>query len=219
MSQYTRIAWRGQTFNKRTVAMIEAAEEILGYQLTIFQGSYNAGEVQQSAGTHDGGGAVDVWGKTGDQLNVVKALRQVGFAAWVRDPSQGNWGFHIHAIALGDREASQGAKDQMTDYRAGRNGLANNGSDTFWRPNPIPVFRYYTVDLSNTRAQFKAKKPRPIRSVRLIQHALKARGYDIAVDGIAGPQTKRAFRRWAKWPVPTKRNLHRLGFGYFKVKD
>jgi peptidoglycan hydrolase-like protein with peptidoglycan-binding domain len=113
--------------------MILAAEKLLGYQFRIIQGSYNSG-VAASAGTHDGGGAVDLWGKgTGSAVKEVAVLRRVGFAAWWRTPAQGNWGNHIHAIAIGDPELSSGARAQVTEYLNGYNGLAGNGRDTFTR--------------------------------------------------------------------------------------
>lgn len=119
--------------NTRTRDMLLAAETILGYQLHVIQGSYNSG-VSASAGTHDGGGALDVWGKGGSHVYAeVSALRKVGFAAWGRTPAQGDWGYHIHCIAVGDAELSRGAKNQVTAYKNGRNGLASNGKDTFTR--------------------------------------------------------------------------------------
>lgn len=129
----TRVYFRGKRLNTRTRDMILAAEKILGYQFTIIQGSYNSG-VAASAGTHDGGGAVDVWGKGSAHVPTeVAALRKVGFAAWGRTPSQGNWGYHIHAIAVRDPEMSRGAANQVVAYFNGRNGLASNGKDTFIR--------------------------------------------------------------------------------------
>lgn len=130
----TRVYFRGKRLNTRTRDMILAAEKILGYQFTVIQGSYNAGGVAASAGTHDGGGAVDVWGKGGSRVAAeVAALRRVGFAAWGRTPAQGNWGYHIHAIAIRDPELSRGAANQVVAYYNGRNGLASNGKDTFTR--------------------------------------------------------------------------------------
>lgn len=144
-----RVVFRGKRLNTRTRDMILAAEKILGYTLTLIQGSYNAGGVSASAGTHDGGGAVDVWGKgTSHVPTEVAALRQVGFAAWGRTPSQGNWGYHIHCIAIGDQELSSGARNQVADYKAGRNGLASNGKDTFTR-----------AYVNNTWEKYKAAHP------------------------------------------------------------
>jgi hypothetical protein len=128
-----RIVWRGKALNKRTVAMIEAAEKLYKSKFALLQGSYNKGGVAASAGTHDGGGAVDidVASKSAAQrVAVVKAMRQVGFAAWLRTPAQGNWPYHVHAIAVGDKDLSRGAAHQVAEYRRKRNGLANRGKDT-----------------------------------------------------------------------------------------
>lgn len=126
---YDRTTHDGNTVNWRTKAMLLEAEEALGYKLTVTQGSYNAGGVDQSAGTHDGGGAVDL--SAYDWKNKVRELRKVGFAAWYRSPAEGDWPAHIHAIALDDEEASSGARAQMVQYRNGTNGLANYGRDDF----------------------------------------------------------------------------------------
>lgn len=148
---YTRVLFRGKRLNTRTRDMVLAAEKLLGYQLQIFQGSYNAGGVSASAGTHDGGGAVDVWGKSlSDATTVANTMRRVGFAAWVRTPQQGNWGYHVHAIAIDDAELSSGARAQVVDYKAGRNGLANNGRDTFSRAYVNMTWEDYKADLSKT---------------------------------------------------------------------
>lgn len=129
----TRITFRGHRLNTRTRDMLLAAEKLLGYQLHLIQGSYNSG-VSASAGTHDGGGAMDVWGKgTAHWGTEIAVLRRVGFAAWGRTPSQGPWGYHEHCIAIGDPELSSGARAQVVDYFNGRNGLAGNGKDTFNR--------------------------------------------------------------------------------------
>ena len=95
------------------------------------QGSYNPGGDPSSAGTH-GGGVVDI-SVTGmaaaDRTAVARALRLVGFAAWVRDPSQGDWPWHIHAAAISDTDLSSAAQHQTGDYYLGLNGLANHGAD------------------------------------------------------------------------------------------
>jgi hypothetical protein len=88
--------------------------------------------VSASAGTHDGGGAVDInvnnW-SSATREKVVLCLRKAGMAAWLRTPSEG-FAYHIHGIAMGDREASSGAKGQVQSYFNGRNGLANNRAST-----------------------------------------------------------------------------------------
>ncbi|TWD80948.1 hypothetical protein FB561_2046 [Kribbella amoyensis] len=127
-----RITWRGKQLNLRTVAMLQAAEKLATFQFTILQGSYNKGGVTASAGTHDGGGAVDLAAAdldAGQRRTVVLVLRQVGFAAWLRTPAQGNWPYHVHAIAAGDKDLSRGAAHQIAEYRRLKNGLANRGRD------------------------------------------------------------------------------------------
>lgn len=126
--------------NKRTKAMLEEAEKRLGYSLTIAQGSYHT-TTSQSAGTHDGGGAVDLVAFEADRK--VRVLREVGFAAWHRLPSEGDWPEHVHAVALGDRDMSPEARSQVSDYKNGRNGLASHAKDSAPRPKPIPFFSYF----------------------------------------------------------------------------
>ncbi|RLP96493.1 peptidoglycan-binding domain-containing protein [Micromonospora sp. CV4] len=131
LSPGSTVAFRGATVNTRTRAMLLEAERLLGRQLTITQGSYSSGN-SSSAGTHDGGGALDlsVSGlSTTYRTTVVRQLRRVGFAAWLRTPSQGDWPYHIHAIALADTDQSAAAQHQAGDYYLGLNGLANRGAD------------------------------------------------------------------------------------------
>jgi hypothetical protein len=127
-----RLTYHGALMNTRTKAMVVAAEGLLGRELGIEQGSYNPGGDPSSAGTHDGGGVLDVSvvGMTSATRNTVaKNLRIVGFAAWVRTPSQGDWDYHIHAVALADPDQSSQAQHQSGDYYLGFNGLANRAAD------------------------------------------------------------------------------------------
>lgn len=145
---YTRLTYTsatGAVINQRTKDMLDRAVVQLSdsYSWTPYlsQGSYNPGGVSGSAGTHDGGGVVDIRTSTmtinGADL-CVQALRQVGFAAWRRTDAEG-FSPHIHAVAIGDREMSASAQDQVQDYFNGRNGLANNGPDTLSSTYRTPV--------------------------------------------------------------------------------
>ncbi|NUR79085.1 MAG: hypothetical protein HOQ21_01370 [Dermatophilaceae bacterium] len=127
MGPYDRTTYGGKTVDALTRAALDDTAERLGYPLTILQGSFNAGGVAASAGTHDGGGAVDL--APYDWERKVLELRRTGFAAWHRPAIPGLWGEHIHAVLIGDRLLSAGAKAQVADYLAGRNGLANHGPD------------------------------------------------------------------------------------------
>jgi peptidoglycan hydrolase-like protein with peptidoglycan-binding domain len=127
-----KVSRDGYVVNARTQAMLAEAQRLAGQTLVLDQGSYNPGGDPTSAGTHDGGGVVDisVTGMTAAKRTAVaKALRQVGFAAWVRSPSQGDWPWHIHAVAINDTDLSTQAQHQSGDYYLGLNGLANRGPD------------------------------------------------------------------------------------------
>lgn len=125
--RYDKVTFHGRTVDKYTRAALLAVEADLGYELTITQGSYNAGGVGASKGTHDGGGAVDL--APFDRDNKVRRLRQRGFAAWYRSPAQGPWPAHIHAVQFGNEKLSSGAAHQISEYLAGRNGLASRAPD------------------------------------------------------------------------------------------
>ncbi|MFI5610915.1 peptidoglycan-binding protein [Amycolatopsis sp. NPDC051903] len=142
----SHVTYHGVTLNTRTKAMLVAAEGLLGRQLSLTQGSYNPGGVDASAGTHDGGGAFDVsvaGMSAATRTSVAEALRQVGFAAWIRTPEQADWGYHIHAIAISDPDLSSGAQHQAGDYYLGLNGLAGRGPDDGPVVNPKLTWEEY----------------------------------------------------------------------------
>lgn len=138
---YKRVKFGGKTVNTRTKVMLERAVKLLtAYDWTpvLIQGSYNKG-VSASAGTHDGGGVVDIRTSTmtrSGQEACVQALRKAGFAAWLREPPA--FSTHIHAVAIGDKELSPAAKSQIAQWREDRNGLANRGPDP--APDPYPAW-------------------------------------------------------------------------------
>lgn len=115
----------------RTVAMVRSLLEACPFTW-VTQGSYNAGGVAQSAGTHDGGGVVDLHASSlsaAERLDVLTEARRRGFAAWLRTPYQGDWVWHIHAVAIGCSDLSSSAARQVTAYLNDRNGLSGNGPD------------------------------------------------------------------------------------------
>lgn len=118
--------FQDQTVNERTRAMFFRAEEIAG-NMTISQGR---GGADASAGTHTGGGAIDirVVDAPSQTSARVAALRKVGFAAWYR-----NWdgNQHIHAIAVGDPWVAYEAHRslcQIYQFRFGGEGLSCSNS-------------------------------------------------------------------------------------------
>ena len=136
--EYDRVYHGGRVVNTRTHVMLLAAEKFFGDTFTLTQGSYNAG-VRASAGTHDGGGVVDISTagmSASTRKRAEQCLRRAGFAAWVRTPPA--FSYHIHAVAIGDREMSSGARSQIAQWADDRNGLANHGPDP--APDPYPAW-------------------------------------------------------------------------------
>lgn len=122
----------GQDVNARTVAMLGEVERLSAVSNIVIVKGKHIEPGDSSAGTHDGYGVVDLRTKylTVLQRNgVLLACREVGFAAWYRTVAQGFSGPHIHAVAMGDPDLSPAARRQVTAYRTGHNGLANNGPD------------------------------------------------------------------------------------------
>jgi len=121
----------GKQVNARTRDMLAAADAMLSWSLLLDQGSYTT-EDPTSAGTHDGGGVVDVNVTnltTTQRWETVRALRTVGFGAWLRNPSQAAWPYHIHAAAVSDPDLAVVAANQIHDYYFGLNGLADHAAD------------------------------------------------------------------------------------------
>ena len=137
---YARVEINGWTLNQRTLAMLAHAWELYGgaLQITsyaITQGSYHDNG-SASFGTHLGGGAVDLsvlrrgtYTVLWDDIEpLLHALRVAGFAAWLREYGElyADSPIHIHAIAIGDKELSPEAQDQLTGpagYFRGSTGL------------------------------------------------------------------------------------------------
>lgn len=137
---YTRVEVNGWTVNQRTLSMLAHAQDLYGGEIeltgyAITQGSYHDNGAA-SFGTHLGGGAVDLsvlrrgtYTVLWDDIEpLIHALRAAGFAAWLREYGElyQDSPIHIHAIAIGDRELSQAAEDQLTGpagYFRGYDGL------------------------------------------------------------------------------------------------
>lgn len=144
---YERVWVDAAQFNRRTLFMIDHASRLyaaLGGEMPDFrylltQGSYNAGVVEASFGTHDAGGAVDLsvrnpadWQVMTDEMPLmIYALRVAGFAAWVRETGSlyPDSPIHIHAIAIGDAELAPIARQQIDGpggYLRGLDGLPSD---------------------------------------------------------------------------------------------
>lgn len=151
---YTRVTFDGKTVNARTRDALKYAQKLwrsrMGHKLSIrlAQGSYRKGNAAAASGsTHDGGGVVDIRtagvgldAEQTKQLN--RALRDAGFASWIRDSRDG-MDPHIHAIAIADKEMSSSAKTQTVDFDKGKNALRNGAKDrNSYRADPRLRFSY-----------------------------------------------------------------------------
>ena len=162
---YTRIEVNGSTINQRTLAMLIHAQELYGGELeisghAITQGSYTE-SVAASFGTHSGGGAVDLsvlrqgtYTVLWDDLEpLIRALRAAGFAAWVRDYGElyADSPIHIHAIAIGDRELSPAAGEQLTGEAGYFRGYSGLPVAMYGAPTPDryggPILCQWMIDL------------------------------------------------------------------------
>jgi hypothetical protein len=117
----------------RWVALVEALakEQHIPVPLQFWQGSWSGSP--SSAGTHAGGGALDIkiTGLTAKQVQaLVKICRLAGGMAYLRDRQHGNFDTpHIHVGTIGCKHASAQMRTQWSQYKAGRDALALNGPD------------------------------------------------------------------------------------------
>lgn len=155
----------GKVTDARTAAMLVEAQRLAGFSFQYAQGSYNGNAVFASGGTHAGGGVIDVrtipMANRKQKLKAVKALRTVGFAAWLRPYAAGVWGEHIHAVAIGCDDLSSAAAAQVRAYRNGRDGLAGNRPDPQASLDVKPTtFEAYRRSLKPTRGRATITDPR-----------------------------------------------------------
>jgi hypothetical protein len=171
---YDRVSLDGHTVNKRTLAAFRTAEARLkgDDDWTVFQGSYNSG-VGPSAGTHDGGGAIDV--SPFNWKARTRALRAVGFCAWHRPELPGVWGEHIHAILRGDREMSLAAHEQVVQYDQHTDGLAGHGPDLFpYHPENVSFdYPAYVRERNQTQARAQRARKAVANAIKSLQVARK----------------------------------------------
>jgi peptidoglycan hydrolase-like protein with peptidoglycan-binding domain len=197
-----KVRFDGHIFDKRTGDMLKEVQKRFGKRLDVIQGSYNNGKY--SAGTHSGGGAVDLGipysGK--DSLRLLKIMREVGFAAWIRDSRDG-FGRHIHGIAIGAPELGSVAKGQIKDYKAKpqRNGLKGHAKDRYsYLKVPVRTWEQYL--------KLKKKSTFPLPWNRSFGYPAAEKGLTrrLAVDGRGGysrysPYIKRLQKKLGVEPV------------------
>ncbi len=139
---YARRVWRGHVLENRTISAVEWAEKrylrrgIRRKPWGVGQGSFAQGSL--SAGTHAGGGAIDlmfVGVPDRHRRAANRWLRKAGFAGWPRlYPAWGKGNEHWHGILQGHKTLSPEAQKQVASYKDKRDGLVGNLLDRYWRP-------------------------------------------------------------------------------------
>jgi hypothetical protein len=104
----------------------------------VTQGGYEHAS-SYSGTTHTGGGVFDVVG--GNLSRILGALKASGLIGWIRNPNQGPWPWHIHALDPSDTaRMSSSARAQVASYYRGGNGLGGYAQGTPWIPNDQTAF-------------------------------------------------------------------------------
>mgnify|MGYP001065415421 CR=1 FL=1 len=161
---YDPVEINGHQLNQRTYEMLQQADFLYDGLIditdtAITQGSYTSA-VEASFGTHSGGGAVDLSVMAPGTYTIlyeeidplIKALRLAGFAAWFRDLDElyNSSPAHIHAIAIGDRELSMPAREQLAGphgYFWGYNGLPTDAETPTRDPHGGPIICEWMIEL------------------------------------------------------------------------
>lgn len=139
-----RITVDGWLISERSYSLIQDSFRAVGLPQSareLAQGGWHHGS--QSGSTHDGAGAWDLrvvnipdW-----QIEplIVELRKRAGLAVWFRDEEHGGFdGPHIHGITSDEDGLSDGARWQVEEAKAGRNGLSNRGKDYHPRPRWTP---------------------------------------------------------------------------------
>lgn len=141
----TKVHVQGFITDRTTARALHAAEHLYGARIRLSQGSYT-NAVGASAGTHAGGGVVDlsVRGLSRSNINrLVRSCRRVGLWAWYRDHTSG-FSPHIHVVRVGCTDLAPIARQQIVAARKGYNGLGHlgmGGKDRH-RGMKLPVISY-----------------------------------------------------------------------------
>lgn len=213
MGLFDRVTFTGERVSRRHRDIIREAARAVGIdpaKVVVTQGSGSSGSL--SGGTHAGRtGAADirVWNLPADKVVpfCVEMRRRGAGATWPRTRRFGWYeGDHIHSLdgvgdSVDDPNLSESARRQVELWKAGRNGLANNGIDPISRPRVWPTARWSRVGLGKRGDD-----------VLLVQRALaRYVGLDYSTGpGVWGAKTQAAWLRAAAKSGRTGSNLFSL---------
>jgi LysM repeat protein len=175
---YTRVQINNHIVNARTYAMLQQAAMLYGGEIdiagrSIIKGSYSNNSVD-GLGAHLGGGAVDIsvtrpnshYILYGDIEPLIRVLRTVGFAAWLREDEEEGSGsqIHIHAVAIGDIDLSPAAQEQITGpagYLRGNNGFPITSADPGPDRHGGPLICHWMLEAGYTDMRTPTPGPTP----------------------------------------------------------
>lgn len=171
----TRTAtWRGVTLDPRTAAQCAELAAIIGDDITVTptQGSYRP-RTRYSAGTHCGGGAVDISVRpltAAQERRLVIAADAVGMCGWIRPAIPDLWVRHFHALSIPPNLKGPGVLDpsawaQILAARRGLDGLASAG------PDPHRSLRTWTT-WETYRTTKQQKEDQDMASIESISDAV-----------------------------------------------
>lgn len=143
----TRALWRGVVVCSHSVPKLNAWAVSIGNAIRLTPlagcGSYQT-STKASAGTHAGGGAIDITGNgmTSTQRTMVaRKGREVGLqVAWFRPYRANVWTNHFHALDPDCPQLASVAAGQCVDCFNNDNGLVGTAPDDGWRGN-IPQLK------------------------------------------------------------------------------
>lgn len=205
MGLYDRVYLTGKRLTRQQRALILESARVVGIdpaKVVVTQGSWSSSGL--SAGTHAASGAADlrVWNLPPDKIVpfCIEMRRRGAGATWPRTRRYGwHLGDHIHSlVGCGDSgddpNLSASAKRQVAAWKAGRNGLSNNGPDPISRPAVWPVARWSSVG--------QGKSGPDVMRVQRALNSYMPRRTPLVLDGKWGPATE---RRWQLAVVKARR--------------
>jgi len=128
----------------------EAGLIVQDFSGLVSQGCYSNGAVAASAGTHDGGGVLDLKDWTPYRADTDALFTACGWIDFYRPYGilYAKSPAHHHVVVNGCPHLSYAAQRQLTDAKAGLNGLAGKGKDS--GPLPLKTWQQAVAEDSGT---------------------------------------------------------------------
>lgn len=178
VEDYTPVIVNGVQLNARTYAMLVYAARLYGGEIDVAGAAIQPGDPDKtdpaSSRANSGGGVVDIsvhHKKSSIVLYteiepLVGALRTAGFAAWLwgKDMIDSGAGtsLYIHAVAIGDKNLTPEAMDQLTGpngYFRGYSGTSNPDGSPIPDRHGGPVLCQWMIEKGYTDLRAESQMP------------------------------------------------------------